>query len=83
MTRAIVRFSMDNDGGKTNNEVRRVLVDAGFVKFGTSSYDYDGLSQADALAGIRDMLDLLEDPPGRGAVDHLWVYMDETTQVAP
>ena len=77
MTRAIVRFSLDGDGGGTNNDVRKCLRNAGFVRTGTSTFECEHDDQAVALEALSEMLAILGNPRGGGTVDHVWIYLDE------
>jgi hypothetical protein len=76
MARAIVRYSISGEQSNiTGNAARGALAD--FDKPGTALYEAEG-SPADLIAALRDLLDVLEDPPGGGEVDHLWIYFDQT-----
>jgi hypothetical protein len=76
MARAIVRYSISNEKSNvTGNAARDAL--AGFGKPGTALYECED-SPAALMAALRGLLEVLEDPPGGGEVDHLWIYFDQT-----
>lgn len=78
MTRAIIRYSLD--GGNSTiatNELRRMLARRGFSKIGNEAFEADDISLEDALDGIRDALDKLQNAPGGGDLDHLTIHLDQ------
>ena len=78
MARAIIRFSIDNESSNvTGNQIRDLLQDKGFDKIGTASFDTDGMDTASIVAVLRELLPILETPPGGGRLDHLWIYVDQ------
>lgn len=83
MTRAIIRLSLDGDGGATHNDVRAALVTgAGFTRTGTSTYEYDGPEDA-VLPALSQALAAIRRRRGGGAMDHLWVYITSNPAPAP
>jgi len=78
MARAIIRFSIDGETTNvTGNQIRTLLQDNGFDKIGTASYDADGMAAVQIVAVLRELLPILEAPPGGGQLDHLWIYLDQ------
>jgi hypothetical protein len=49
----------------------------GFDKVGTASFDAADAEIGDVLSGLKALTTLLENPPGGGTLDHLWVYVDD------
>jgi hypothetical protein len=77
MARAIVRFSLNGDyGSKARNQAVALLADAGFERVGTGSHEAYGAPQDVLVDVLQELLALLHDPPGRGQLDHLWVYLE-------
>jgi hypothetical protein len=77
--RAIIRFSMTGDTGSViANPAEKRLFDGGFSRIGTRSLEATGQDQARLFTSIREFLRLLESGEGRGRVNHLWVYVDDS-----
>lgn len=77
MARAIIRYSIDHEGSNvTGNAVRGALQDARFEHAGTATFDARERSPADLISALRRTLEILDERPGGGEVDHLWIYMD-------
>lgn len=79
VARAIVRYSINGEGSNvTGNEARGLLQQAGFERHGrTAAFEAEDLDVPSLMAALRALLDTLENPPGGGAIDHLWVYVDQ------
>jgi hypothetical protein len=76
VARATVRYSFD---GETTNvsgtRARTQLEGNGFSRLGTASLEAYG-DVPDLVAALRELLDVLENPPGGGTLDHAWIYLD-------
>jgi hypothetical protein len=78
MARAIVRYSINGETSNvTGNAARMLLQNQAFDRLGTASFEADGPPQHDLLDTLRNLLVILENPPGGGSLDHLWIYLDE------
>jgi hypothetical protein len=71
--RAIVRFSMSDNRG---TEPDRRLLDSGFRRIGTRTYEAETCPKDDLFRTLRGFLDAVE-TPSRGRLNHLWIYVDE------
>ena len=77
MARAIVRFSINGEQSNvTGNQIRTLLENNGFDRVGTASYDADEMGTDQIVAALGELLQVLENPPGGGHLDHLWIYVD-------
>ncbi len=78
MARAIVRYSINGESSNiTGNAARGALWEhGGFERSGTASFDADG-PQEDLVTALRALLEVLDEMPGGGTLDHLWIYLDE------
>lgn len=78
MARAIVRYSINGEQTNvTGNAARKHLEAGGFDRLGTASFEADGANQGALVLALRQLLEILEDPPGGGWLDHLWIYLDD------
>lgn len=76
MARATIRYSFDNEQSNlSGNKARGALEEAGFSRNGTASWEAYG-SITDLVDAIRNLLTVVEAPPGRGGLDHVWIYLD-------
>ncbi len=76
MPRVIVRYSINREGGnQTGNAIRKAVGNYGVGRIGTGALEGEG-SLDDMVNALRDVLDLVENPPGDGEVDHVWIYLD-------
>lgn len=77
MARAIIRWSVNGEGSnQTGNAITKELEANGFGKIGTAAYEAEDAPLPTILTGIRQALDRLENPPGGGSLDHVWIYVD-------
>lgn len=69
----------DEGSNTTGNAARARLEDAGFERQGrTAALESDDLDVPTIMDALRDLLDILESPPGGGTLDHLWIYVDDS-----
>jgi hypothetical protein len=78
MARAIVRYSFSSEGKEARGQIRQVLRKSGFTKIGTASFEASGASQSDLIAALTDLLRIVESAPD-GRLDHMWIYLDDST----
>lgn len=78
MARAIIRWSISGERtNTTGNAIRGCLEDGGFTRVGTGVWETDRQRTRDVLETLQDALEIMKSPPGRGRLDHVWVYVDD------
>jgi hypothetical protein len=78
MARAIIRYSFE--GGtqtakKTRGKIREELRAAGFAHIGTASWEKHG-ARGELVEALTTVLEAAARPEA-GALDHLWLYLDD------
>lgn len=77
MARAIVRYSISGEPSNvTGNAARERLTTGGFQRIGTASMEADGVPEHDLIVTLQELLATFLEMPGRGHLDHLWIYLD-------
>lgn len=77
MARVIIRTAMhEGEPGKTQDAIRKHLRNAcGYETAGRATVEGDG-DVAEIMQQLRTLLEIIEQSPGGGVLDHLWIYVD-------
>lgn len=77
MPRAIVRFSLNGDyGSAKRNAMVQQLETWDFFHSGTGTWEADEIPENEFLVAVANMLLAMNETPGPGTLDHLWIYCD-------
>jgi hypothetical protein len=82
MARAIVRYSFNGPTATSSPKrtlIRNFLRDSGFVRVGTASWEITEEPLPALMEKLQSVMTELKDLPEGGKLDHLWIYIDESS----
>lgn len=83
MPRAILRWSINGESSnRTGVAINNVLRDADvdLTVIGTAAREIYHSDLLVVLNVLHQIMEVVGQPPGRGRLDHLWIYLDHTNE---